>query len=562
MISKRFGRAPFRARAATLLACAALTAPAYAAPIRMHVTRQPPVPSTLLPPALIGDPSTRLSRPYSGTPIDATTYHYDNYRTGWNPAETDLTPASVASSKFGLLKTLQVDGNVFAQPLLVSGFQMPDGSTHDVLIIATGHDTVYAYDAQTYAVLWQVSLGTPQSTNDVGCDDVMPEYGISSTPVIVRSGAGSATLYVVAATEPKQNQFVSTLHALDLGTGADAVTPVVMSPSAKLDDGSTVTFDAQDQWSRTGLAWNNGSLYVGVGSHCDNNAGGITGWLLRYNASLKAQQAFHTIKTAGGTELASIWMSGFAPAIDPDGNIFVVTGNGDFQRGKKDWGESVLKLPPAVNKVTTSFTASNYGRLNAEDADFGSGGIMLLPPVSGQAAPPLAVADGKSSLLYLLNQNALGGLQQNDAGALQVQDDGGSGVWGGPAYYNGPAGPIVFLQSGGEGLRGWAVSTGAKPSLSVALTGTSKAGYGGSLPIVSSNGATANTGVVWLINRAQEPFSIEAYDAGALGKPIFHAQIGRWSNAGNGNPFLTPLEANGRVYAPGYKVVRVFGLTP
>jgi len=541
----------------------ALAGVANAAPtVPMHRAPHAPLPSTLPAPREIGDPATRLKRPYGGTPIDVTTYHYDLNRTGWNPTETDLTPATVASSNFGLLETLKVDGNVLAQPLLVSGFVLPDNSTHDILIIATGHDSVYAFDTQTYAKLWQVSLGTAQSYTDVGCGDVRPEYGISSTPVIVRTAANAATLYVVAATEPSSGQFVSTLHALNLATGADATTPAIVDPSATLSDGSTVSFDPQNQWNRASLAYNNGSLYMGIGSHCDNNSGSITGWLLRYNSSLKLQDQFHTVETPGGTELASIWMTGFAPAIDASGNVFVVTGNGDFTRGKKDWGESVIKLPPKLKKVTTSFTVSNYGNLNNNDEDFGSGGVMLLPAVQGQTAPPLAVAMGKSSILYLLNQDSLGGLHKNDSGVLQSQPAGGNGLWGGPAFYNGPAGPTVFTQTDGDVLRAWAVATGSTPSLTNNISGTSSAGYGGSLPIVSSNAAEASTGVVWLIDRRNEPFSIEAYDAVALGAPIFSATIGTWSNAGNGNPFLTPMEANGRVYAPGYKVVKVFGLTP
>jgi hypothetical protein len=187
-------------------------------------------PASLLP-ATIALPGS--IKKYSGTPIDVLTYHYDNFRTGWNQAETDLTPATVASRKFGLLKTLKVDGNVFAQPLLVTNVTVADGTTHDILIVATGHDTVYAYDAQSYAILWQVSLGTPQSSNDVGCGDVVPEYGITSTPVVIRSGA-AATLYVVAATEATHLQFASQLHALNVATGADILPAVTIAPSATL----------------------------------------------------------------------------------------------------------------------------------------------------------------------------------------------------------------------------------------------------------------------------------------------------------------------------------------
>jgi len=516
-------------------------------------------PKSLLAPV---QPLGGVPQTYSGTPIDVTTYHYDNLRTGWNQTETDLTPATVASSKFGLLASLTVDGNVFAQPLLVSNFIMPDRTKHDVLIIVTGHNSVYAFDAQTFAVLWQVNLGTSQSSNDVGCTDVTPEYGISSTPVILRGGPASARLYVVAATEPSHLEFETKLHELDLGTGADVVPPVVISPSATLSNGSTLTFDPQNQWNRASLAMQDGSIYIGIGSHCDNNAYSISGWLLRYDTQLALKSSFHTIETPNGYELASIWMTGFAPAIDANGFVFVVTGNGDYAgHGADDWGQSVLKIWP-TGVVKDRFTEATYNALNAHDTDFGSGGVMLLPTVSGQTAPPMAVAMGKDAVLYLLNQDDLGGLRIMNKGALQALRVGevGGGLWGGPAYYDGPSGPTVFAQINGDVLRAFQVNTGATPGLTRGVTGTSGAGYGGSIPIVSSKGATAGTGVVWLVRRSS-PIEIEAYDAVALGAPIYSANIGAWSNPGQGNPFLTLAEANGRVYVAAYKVVKVFGLT-
>ena len=497
-------------------------------------------------------------------PVDVLNYHYDNYPTGWNQSETDLTPKSVSSSSFGLLNTLSVDGNVFAQPLLVTNFTMPDGSLHDVLIVATGHDTVYAYDAQTYAILWQVSLGTSQATADVGCTDVKPEYGITSTPVIVRNGK-TATIYVVAATEPKKMQFVSQLHALNLATGADIMAPAVIAPSATLSDGSTVSFDPKNQWNRASLAIRGKNIYIGIGSHCDNNSSGITGWLLRYNTSLALQSAFHTIETPahGGTELASIWMTGFAPAISPTGDVFVVTGNGDYSGSGRDWGESALKLPASLAKVGSRFTPSSYNGLNGGDVDFGSGGIMLLPAVNGQTTPPSAVTMGKDAVLYLLDQQKMGGEKTNDHGALQAQRLGcsGCGTWGGPAYYDSPtAGPLVYEQINGDVLRAFSVATTGTPALTQVASGTTDAGYGGSLPIVSSNANTAGTGLVWLIRRSS-PMTIEAYAADALGAPIFTANAGVWSNTNNQNSFVTAMEADGRVYAPAYKTVMVFGLT-
>jgi hypothetical protein len=533
--------------------------------LKAHQAPRPPILSTLRDRGPLANAPAGIGKLYSGTPIDVLTYHYDVGRTGWNQSETDLTQASVASANFGLLTTLNVDGNVFAQPLLVSGFQMPNGTTHNVLVIATGHNSVYAYDAQNYGLLWHVNLGTSQSTNDVGCTDVKPEYGISGTPVILRSGANAATIYLVAATEPTPFAFHTQLHALDLATGNDVTPPVEISPSATLADGSTVSFDPQNQWNRAGLAAGNGSIYIGIGSHCDNASGGITGWLLRYSLSLSLTAAFHTVETRGGTELASIWMTGFAPALDPLGNLFVVTGNGDTHAALKDWGESALSLNPALSKVRGRFTPAAFNSLNSDDQDFGSGGIMLLPAVSGQTVPPMAVAMGKSGVLYLLGQTRLGGLKPKDSGALQAipfTTRTNAGLWGGPAYADLAEGPTVYAQTDSDVLRAFSVATTGTPALTPTVTGTTPAGYGGSMPVVSSNGGVAGTAVVWLIRRTA-PAELEAYNADTLGAPIFSANAGGpWSNTGQNNPFMTPMVANGRVYAPGYKTVKVFGLTP
>jgi hypothetical protein len=549
---------------------AACLLPAYAAPVangqpRTPTAHRPPNPDATLsfpPTPLHPNAAAGLAMSYSGTPIDALTYHYDSFRTGWNQSETDLTAASVKSSKFGLLKTLKVDGTVLAQPLLVSGYTLADGSVHDLLIVATMHNTIYAYDAQTYAIVWQISLGTSQSSGDIGCNDVIPEYGIASTPVIVRTAPNAATLYVVGATEQSSFAFQTMIHALDVGTGQDVAQPTVISPSATLSDGSTLGFSSQNQWNRAGLAYADGAIYVGIGSHCDNDPGNISGWLLRYTSALKLKASFHTIENPASTELASIWMTGFAPAIDTAGHVFVVTGNGNFNANAsgKDYGESVLELLPGLNRVTSYFTPANFASLNAGDTDFGSGGVMLIPPVAGQTAPPLAVAMGKAAELYLLDSTQLGGEHPGDVGALQAQSVGSTGLWGGPAYYAGPNGPTVYTQVDHSPLQAYSVNSSATPALTLAATGNRNAGYGGSLPIVSSNGATPGTGVVWLIHRTHD-IQLEAYDAVKLGVPLYTATAGTWDNPNN-NAFVTPLEANGRVYVPASGTVDVFGLTP
>ena len=501
-----------------------------------------------------------LKRRYSGTPTDVLRYHNDNYPTGWNQSETDLTPATVGSSSFGQLTTLNVDGNVLAQPLMVSNFQMKDGTTHNVLIVATGNNTVYAYDDQTYQILWQKNLGQQQSTNDVGCGDIQGGYGISATPVIVRSG-NSATIYVIAATEPARYSFHTKLHALDLATGKDVVKPVEIAPSAKLTTGGKIHYDPQNQWSRDGLAYNNGSIYIGVGSHCDNNAGNISGWVLRYDTGLNLLGKFNTIEAKAGYELSSIWMSGHSPAIDPDGNVYAITGNGNYNLGKgaKGYGESIIKLTPDLaKKPAGTFTPSNWQSLNSGDTDFGSGGASLIPTVSGQTTPAMLLGAGKAGTAYLLDSGNMKGLEgQNGYQALQKFSVGG--CWCGPAYYGGGTSGIVYYQGSSATLNAYSVAITGTAQLTQIAASSDGAGFGGSFPVISSNGKTDTTAVVWAIERGNPTEQLKAYNAVSLGAPLFAANAGNWSNGSRS--YLTPLVANGRVYVPAAGTVTVFGLT-
>ncbi|MBS0446087.1 MAG: hypothetical protein JSR59_09075 [Proteobacteria bacterium] len=565
--------------AALLSACLVIAMPTRAAdaasvigpdghPVDAHTAVRPDPPGALGPTSVHPNAAAGLAMPYAAARIDVTGFHYDALRTGWNPNEKVLNVANVGSGKFGLLTTLNVDGNVYAQPLLVSRFPIGNGvadeaaTLHDVLVIATGHNTVYAFDAQNYALLWQRNLGPSQSPSDVGCSDVVPEYGITSTPVIVRESTAHASIYLVAETEPTKNDFHTTLHRLSLADGSDVVTPVDINPQATLTDGTTISFDAKNQWSRAALAWGTKSVYVTITSHCDNNAGNISGWVLRYTPALQQAAAFNTIDDQAAYKLASVWGSGFGPALDSSGRVYTVTGNGDFDgdQGGRNYGQSVLALAPGLARVTTSFTPGAYGALNSEDSDFGSGGVMLLPTLG--SAPPLAVAIGKDAVLYLLNQKSLGGYSLNDSGALQALRlaPGGKGVWGGPAYYGSPTGPLVYVQTTNAVLQSFALSATANPTLALAASGTSVGGWGGSMPIVSSNASTPGTGIVWLVKRMQSP-QIEAYDASNLGAPLYQAIAGSWSSTRN-NAYLTAMEANGRVYVGTYKTVTVFGLTP
>jgi hypothetical protein len=508
----------------------------------------------------------------SGSPADVTTYHNDNLRSGWNSSETILNTTNVASSKFGLRQILNVDGVVLAQPLFVANYPI-NGTRRNLLIVATEHNSVYAFDAGTGAVIWQRSLGPPQSETDVGCPDITPEYGVTSTPVIDRT---AGTIYVVYATEPSAKVLVSNLGAIDLATGNNKSAPVTIGASAVQSNGSKVSFDSTHNMQRASLLLANNSLYLGVGSHCDFAHTTISGWLMRYNTSNLAQlAAYNTVEdgvASGGLQLASIWGGGFGPAADAAGNIYAVTGNGPFDgsSGGHNFGMSVLKFAPNLSSVVDYFAYANEAADSAIDADFGSGGAMLLPTVSGNY-PNTLVAMGKTAEMYLLNQGSLGHFSATNSGALQALSPGTSstkeGVWGGPAFYNGPKGPTVYYQASIAPMRAFSLATGgAKPQLSLASTNSIFAEFGGAIPAVSSNGRTAGTGIVWAIRTIRHnpnscSIQLDAYDATNVATHLFGANAGTWSHE-NPNAFVAPLVANGRVYAGAYKTVYVFGLTP
>src|SRR5579863_7558343 len=183
--------------------------------------------------------------------IDYTTYHFDTVRSGWNPYETTLNTANVASGSFGPLFNLSVDGNVYGQPLYVSQLTMPDESVHNVLYVTTTNNTVYAFDADTGATLWQRSFIDTKhgiynvTAANVDNHNVWPTVGIASTPVIDRS---ADSLFIVTAIRLGQGPnavFEHQLHALVLETGLDqADSPITIGWSVQMTNGDTATFQS------------------------------------------------------------------------------------------------------------------------------------------------------------------------------------------------------------------------------------------------------------------------------------------------------------------------------
>jgi hypothetical protein len=271
--------------------------------------------------------------------VSVTTYHNDNSRTGQNALETIQTPSNVNSQQFGKLFSVTVDGDVYAQPLYLAGLTIA-GGTHNVVYVATEHDSLYAIDADSGSVYKQVSLipsggSTVSSSSDLGCSDQIPEIGISGTPVIDTT---TKTIYVV--TKPKVNpnvngkvvgNIVQYLHALDAATltekfGGPVQITASAAGTATDGNGSTVTFNPIQENQRAALLLENGHVVIGWSAHCDSPA--WHGWVMSYNASTLTQEGVF-LSSANGNA-GGVWMSGGGLAADSNGNIYFATGNGSW----------------------------------------------------------------------------------------------------------------------------------------------------------------------------------------------------------------------------------------
>ena len=342
--------------------------------------------------------------------MNVTTYHNDNSRTGQNLQETTLTPATVNSSQFGKLFTVTVDGSVYSQPLYLSNVTI-GGGTHNVVYVATEHDSVFAIDADAGTFYWQTSLipsggSTVSSSTDLGCGDISNEVGITGTPVIDTT---TGTLYVVAKSK-LNGTIYQYLHALDTGTGAEkfggpANIQASVAGTASDGNGSTVTFNARQENQRAALLLENGHVVIGWSGHCD--IAPWHGWIMSYSASALAQEAVYNDSANGYA--GGIWMSGSGPAADASGNIYFATGNGSWNT--TDRGESIVKLGAPANStfaVLDYFTPYDQAALTNGDNDMSAGGLILLPTLAN--GTQLLTMIGKAGALYLVNRSDMGGV--------------------------------------------------------------------------------------------------------------------------------------------------------
>jgi outer membrane protein assembly factor BamB len=498
------------------------------------------------------------------------TYHNDIARTGQDLNETNLTPATVNAAGFGKLFLVSVDGKVDAEPLYLSNLAVPPQGTHNVLYIATEHGSVYAVDADSGSPLWRVStLDSGETTSDNrGCDQVIPEIGITATPVIDAGAGPHGTIYVVAMSKDALGTYHQRLHALDVTTGGEQFggpKEIQASYSGSGDNSSegSVVFDPVQYEERASLLLLRGVVYTAWSSHCDIRP--YTGWIISYDENTLAQVSVLNT-TPNGSE-GSFWMSGAGPAADGNANLYLLEANGTFDPtlnangfpSQGDFGNSFLKLSTLNRQLSVAdyFEMSNAEAENSADQDLGSGGALVLPDLQDSSGHTrhLAVGAGKDGNIYVVDRDNLGKFNPASNNVYQVVSGAlSSSVFSMPAYFN----QTVYYGDEGDNLKSFPI-THARLATAAASETAESFIYPGCTPSISANGAT--NGIVWASENTN-PAVLHAYDAANLSSELYNSNqaAGGRDRFGSGNKFITPMIANGKVYVATTNGVAVFGL--
>jgi hypothetical protein len=484
------------------------------------------------------------------------TWHYDNQRTGANTTETVLTLANVSYKTFGKLSTKPVDGNVVGQPLYVPGVKLADQSVHNIVYVATMHDSVYAFDADdtdpTHAPLWWTSIFTyspagattmPATLKKDAGTTAWTELGIVSTPVIDLVGG---TLYLVAETY-ENSQVVHRLHALDISSGIEKLGgPTTISASYTLN-GVTTIFKDFYQMNRPGLLLANGQIFIAWGSNGNNNTS--QGWVMAYDANTLQPTGAVTVEP--GKTLASIWQKGAGIAADSVGNVYAVTAEGPYL-APSNLPESVVKLN-AVNglQLTDFFSPYNYSVLGKNDMDLT--GVLLLPPQPGPY-PEEMIAIGKEGTIYVVNRDQMGTICQtclgSDAQIVQEIPQGAGLEGGNPSYwYN-----RVYFTGIHTAVQAYTLQNG---TLVVPSAKTTQQMAGGGHSFITSNGTT--NGILWLMN------GVNLYGLDALTLKIRYSNTQAPNHRDQLPPlphFPEPIAADGKIFIGTKNSLVTYGLLP
>ncbi len=488
--------------------------------------------------------------------VNILTANGDNERTNSNLQETQLSPVTVNASAFGKLGVFPVDGQVYSQPLVVTGLSVAGKGTHNVVFVTTMHNSVYAFDADVMSpvsTLWQVNLGSAvPSALLYGPDgDIANEVGILSTGVI---DLQRGVLYVVA--DVLQNgapQFY--LHALDLATGVERLNGPVLLAASVSGTGSgaradgTVPFDPMQHLQRPGLLLANNTVYVSFGSHGDMDP--YHGWMLSYDASDLSRQVGVYMSTPNGNA-GSIWQSGRGPAADPQGNIYAITGNGDYD-GMQNFGQSYVKVSARLSATLDWFTPSDWKSMSDNDFDISAGPALI----TGTHA---VIGADKGGSLYVINGDTM-----NQPGAASIIAASKGSIFNLAVWSLGPS-ALVYLQGESEPVKCFQVTgntVNPKP-VSVALNAIP---YGRIGLTISADGVQDGSGILWETTGdyfAGTPGTLHAYDASNLANELWNSDMNPARDQMSPiTKFVAPTVANGKVYVPGNSnEVTVYGLFP
>jgi uncharacterized protein (TIGR03437 family) len=477
--------------------------------------------------------------------VNVLTANYDNQRTNSNLQETILNQQNVTTGSFGKLGYFPVDGEIYTQPLCASGVQITGQGLHNVVFIATMHNSVYAIDADlpgSTTPLWHVNFGPSVPSWVLNFTDILPEVGVLSTPVIDLT---RQVMYIASDTLDGATPMFS-LHALSLADGSEMLGgPVVISASVPGhgagNTAGTLTFDPAIELQRPGLALANGKVYLCFGSRADLD--NWHGWLMSYDAATLKQTSFMTTSPDGYG--ASIWHSGRAPAIDANGNLYVATGNGDYD-GSVNFAESVLKFSGADLSLLDWYTPNTYADLTENDSDLGSSGAILIPSTNQ------VVTSGKSGDLFLIKSDSMGHLEpKNSSTSQNIQaNQGGTHT---TALWNNPTGSIVYTQETSGVLSAFQITNGQLSATAVSqLTPPNPTLFAGLA--ISGDSNNPGSAILWYAVAnyylSQQPGTLHALNASDLTQEFWNSDMVPTDALGRYAKFVAPTVANGRVYVP------------
>jgi PKD repeat protein len=525
--------------------------------------------------------TTLGTNPPAAPAVAVLTHHNDNGRTGANLQESVLTVTNVNTNQFGMVFTRAVDDQIYAQPLVTTNVSIVGKGVHNLVIVATVNDSVYAFDADDPTVsapYWQTSLLVPNSRAPRNSDmtgacggnyqDFSGNIGIVGTPVI---DPATGTIYLVARTLENGTTFVQRLHALDVTTGKDKITPQIITATyagtGAGSVGGVLTFDPQRANQRPALTLLNGVVYIGWSSHCD--WGPYHGWVIGYDAATLKQLIIFN-DTPNGSN-GGIWMSGQGLAADTNGNLYVSTGNGTVDTaGGANRGESFMKLSLSGTNLNIAswFTPYNWQVLESGDIDLGSGGLLLIPGTS------LLFGGGKEGMVYLVNRDKMGGLSlaSSDTNVVQSFPVTTDQIHGGAVWWAVNGGPYAYIWPASVHLQQYRFNTGAGnftvPAFAQGPTAAPSGQPGGILSL-SANGNKSGSGIVWAshqltgdANQSVQPGILHAYDAQNVANELWNSQqVSTRDAVGNFAKFVPPTVANGKVYLATFSSqLNVYGL--